>query len=230
MSNSFGIVTINNGRPKVLELWCAQINRLRTDLKAFIPAVVVSGAEDEAICTKYSIRHITQKNVPVTAKWNTAFRYMRWLEVDYTIILGSDDIMATDLLIAEIKQMNRGISLIGVEKIYFYAGDGAYKGQMTSITGRKILAPAKVISKKVLDNIDWVVCPTEKNWGMDAIMDKTIRHFVGSCMAVVDGMVVDVKTKVNLNSFRVFARRQTENPQEFYKILSEKELELLKKL
>lgn len=226
---SFGIVTINSGRPKVLKLWCSQIDRLRYDMSMLFPAVCVSGDEDKRICEEYAVDHITWGNKPVTQKWVQGFKYMRELNVSYVLILGSDDIMSSDLLHTEIKQMERGIDLIGVDKIYFYAGDGPHRGQMTSIMGRKILAPAKVISAKVLDKIDWLICPTDKNWGMDAIMDKTIRPFVG-ISAVVQGMVVDVKTKINLNSFRVFMGRQKENPQEFYNILSYNELELLKRL
>jgi len=93
-----------------------------------------------------------------------------------------------------------------------------------------LLARAKTISAKVLDNIDWVICPTEKNWGMDAIMDQAIKPY-WQTRVFVDGVVVDVKTRFNLNHFTVWGNRlPVVDSQEFYKLLSEEELEILKTL
>jgi len=70
----------------------------------------------------------------------------------------------------------------------------------------------------------------EKNWGMDAIASKTLAKYTET-RAMVEGMIVDVKTDKNLNSFRIWSKRLPEvDPQEFYRILSKEELEILNSL
>ena len=229
MDYKIGIVTINHGRPRVLHLWLASIKRLRSEF-GFIPAVVVSGADDEFICSCYDVHHITQENKPVSLKWNTAFAYMRSIGVSYVTISGSDDIIPTELYRNILEETGKGTDLIGVNTLWFYAGDGAYRGKTVRLNGQRLLAPAKTISAKVLDNIDWVICPTEKNWGMDAIMDQAIKPY-WQTRVFVDGVVVDVKTRFNLNHFTVWGNRlPVVDSQEFYKLLSEEELEILKTL
>lgn len=229
MNNRIGIVTINHLRPRVLHLWLASMSRLRKEF-GFIPAVVVSGADDEFICSCYDVHHITQKNIPVTDKWNLAFAYMKSIRPDYVMISGSDDIISTELYRNILEETGKGTDLIGTGTLWFYAGDGTNRGRTVRLNSRRLLAPAKTISAKVLDNIDWVICPTEKNWGMDAIMDQAIKPY-WKTRVFVDGVVVDVKTRQNLNHFTVWGNRlPVVDSQEFYKLLSEEELQILKSL
>jgi hypothetical protein len=65
---------------------------------------------------------------------------------------------------------------------------------------------------------------------MDAIATRTILKYAKS-KAWVDDMIVDVKTQTNLNRFQVWGNRLPQiAPQEFYKQLSEEELQILKTL
>ena len=227
---SFGIATINYGRPGVLRLWCASIRRLRAELDMFIPAVVVSGEEDKAICNEYKIWHVTQQNRPVTEKFNRSYAYMKSQGLDYVVLSGSDDIMSTQLVRNLMVEMEKGTDLIGVTSIYFYAGDGLMRGKLVRLDHRNILAPAKTVSAKVLDGCDWRPWNIEKNWGMDAIFAKSIAPHVKTKKAV-GGMVVDVKTRVNLNSFNIWGRRlPVVDPQELYGWLSNEELTILNSL
>ena len=106
---TFGIVTVNCGRPLVLRLWLASIDRLREHVGFCFPAVVVSDAIDETICKVHNVAHITKPNRPVSDKWNAGFMHMRDLEVDYVIILGSDDIMSNDYLDRAIEESDKDV-------------------------------------------------------------------------------------------------------------------------
>ena len=233
MSKSLGIITINHKRPQVLALWCAQIKRLRSELGCAIPAVVVSEEEDKTICSRYQVAHITQENKPVTAKFNRAFWFMRDVGVDYVTILGSDDIISTQFGRDTKVLMETGIDLIGVWSFYFYCGHGVDRGKLVRLeraNSRTFLGIGRTVSKRVLDQCDWTLWDVEKNWAMDAIASKNLAKYAVT-KAKVEGMIVDVKTNDNLNSFRIWSKRLPEvNPQEFYDILSEEELEILKSL
>jgi len=226
---TLGIITINHNRPQVLSLWCAQIRRLRQELNAYVPAVVVSEASDNDICLKYAVWHIASENRPVTSKFNRAFAYMKSLDVDYVLITGSDDIVSTEFVQNTVAQMELGIDLIGTNTIYFYCGQGIDRGTLTRLDSPILKGIGKTVSKKVLDQCDWVLWNEDKNWGMDSIASKTIAKYAKT-KAVIGGMVVDIKTKQNLNSFNVFKKYPKVAPQEFYNILSGEEITILNSL
>jgi hypothetical protein len=224
---TYGIITVSHNRPKVLELWCASIKRLRYDLDCYIPAVCISDKADKIICDKYNIVHFTQENQPVSEKFNRAFRYAWTMDWDYVIILGSDDIMSTQLLRNLATEMEKGTSLIGINGIYFYCGDGRYRGRMVRLESGSMLGVAKTISKGILDNCGWRPFPEHKNWGIDAVGSKTIAPHV-TTKSIVYGDCFDVKTQVNLNKWTCFGlRKPLIDPNVFYNILSEEEKQLL---
>jgi len=232
LSASFGIATINHGRPQVFELWCAQIRRLRYDLQVYIPVVCVSGEEDKPLCEEYHINHFTRPNRSVSDKWNPAFEYLRDIGMDYAMILGSDDIISTGLMRNLVNEMERGTHVIGIDTIYFYCADKhtMHHGQMARLTTKQILGVAKCIHKDALDPIGWKVATMSRNWGIDAIISKTIAPYVHT-KKVVEGVCVDVKTRENINKWTAFGKtRPSADPKIFYDILSEKEKELLKKI
>jgi hypothetical protein len=228
--NSLGIITINFNRPKIIRLWCAQIKRLREQFETYIPAVVVSGKEDETICNQYHVVHITQQNDPVTEKWNTAMAYMRSIGIDYVMIIGSDDIVSTGFVRKTMEQMERGIDYIGTKVFYFFCGQGLDRGKLVKLDTAPTKGIGKTISKYVLDQCDWRLWDKEKNWGMDAIATKNIVQYARSRVLIED-IIVDIKTTQNLNSFRIWSNRLPQvDSQLFYDILSEEELQILKSL
>lgn len=229
---NFGIITINHNRPNILNLWCAQIKRLRYDFDSYIPAVCVSGEDDKAICDKYNVSHFTRPNNPVSEKFNVGFMHAYNMGWDYVTILGSDNLISTELMRKIVAQMDNDIDLIGINAIYFYCGEGVDRGKLVKLQAVPILGVAKTISKRVLDCIAWRPFPTMKNWGIDAIGAKTIKPYVQTA-EVVEGVCVDVKTRVNINRWTLFAgqkRLPQVDPNIFYNILSEEEKQLLLQL
>lgn len=231
--SSLGIITINFNRPRVLKLWCAQIKRLRTAFDLDFPAVVVSDISDVKTCADYNVAHIIQENKPVTEKFNTAMRYMRTQEVDAVMILGSDDLISSRFYLKTLEQVSLGIDYIGIKILYFYAGDGQYKGRLVKLDrtyATSFFGTGRTVSRTLLDQCDWRLWDMQRNWGMDAIAVKNINLYAKT-RACIDEMLVDVKTRVNLNRFNVWGDRLPQIPAtEFYKILSEEELQILNTL
>lgn len=227
----FGIVTINNGRPKVFKLFCASMKRLRTQVGIDFPVVCVSGVEDRKTCDEYNIGHIVQTNKPVSRKFDTGCKYMQKIGVNYCMILGSDDIMSTDLLKSLISEMNKGISLIGIKELYFYGTEKQFKGKLLYIRLTSLAGVCRTIHKSILDKVDWRPWGADKDWGMDGMMMKRIRPYV-TTTSVVSGLVCDVKTSTNLNHFSYWNSKvkETTPAKVFYDTLSEEELKILNDL
>ena len=227
---TFGILTINFRRPQIFKLFCASIRRLRYDTGIDFPAIVVSEPTDAQVCSEYNIGHIIHPNIPVSAKWDVGCTYLRELAVDYVIVLGADDILSTDCLRNIIKEMNNGIDLIGIKKIYIYACDGDLRGHLRMVTSRGFLGVAKTINKRVLDAVDWKPwadkCP--RGFGMDALLSRNISPHIQT-VAEVEGVVVDCQSKESLNKYTMFQGRHGQecNKDIFYNILSKEELQIL---
>jgi ribosomal protein S13 len=154
-------------------------------------------------------------------------KYMQTIGADYVMILGSDDIISTEYFRKTLTEMEKDIDLICTNVIYFYCGQGQDRGKLVKLDSLPIKGIGKTVSKKVLDQCDWTLWNEDKSWGMDAIASKTIAKYAQT-KSVIEDVIVDVKTRVNLNSYRIWGRRLPQiDPQIFYNILGEEEKQIL---
>jgi glycosyltransferase involved in cell wall biosynthesis len=229
---SFGILTISHGRPNVLKIFCASIKRLKLDLGTHIPCVCVGDEEHADICAEYGIWHIPHLNQPATAKWNRGVEYLMSLGVDYVIVMGSDDIMSTELLKNLIGAMEKGYDLIGINEIYFYAGDGRHRGLLRLLSSpHAIYGVARTISSRIIKETH-PMWRSNKSWGMDGDCLRTIKPYVKT-IKIVNGLCFDIKTMdTQMNRFTFWMSKLHMNyPKElFLNILGEEEKQILNTL
>ena len=156
--------------------------------------------------------------------------YMRdVINTDAVCIMGSDDIMSTSYYLKTLEQVEKGIDLIGTDSAYFYCGQGIDRGKLVKLQGKALLGIGKTVSKRILNEAGWTLWRVAKGWGMDAMAQQEIVKHTPS-KAIISDIIVDVKTRENLNSFNVFKKRQSVDAKLFYDILSEEELKILKTL
>jgi hypothetical protein len=235
---SLGFLTINFHRPQILRLFCASIRRLRYDTGIDLPVICVSEAEDAKVCSEYNIGHITYPNTPVSEKWNVGCRYLRELGVTWVTVLGSDDIMSSECLLHIIDKIDLNVDnipqitdLVGIKQLYVYDTDGPTRGTLKYVTSKSFFGPAKTISKRVLDAVDWNPWKyhAPRNYGMDSIMHRNISEHIKTT-ATVEGMVVDCKSYESLNKFTMFQNNHhgVNVPKSlFHNILSKEERDIL---
>ena len=231
MVEKFCLITANHDRPKVLELWCAGIQRLRRDIGYDFPVIVTSGAEDAEVLSRNGITHLIRPNNPVSEKFNTSCYHAKDLDVNYVMIVGSDDIISTDTLRRLMAEMDKGYDLIGISDIYFYATRHPHRGKMVRLHGTRIMGVCKTIHRRVLDKVNWKPWTKKKDWGLDSIASKALVSHTKTWKMLSDTEVFDCKSKVNMNRFNVFYKSRKEvDPQLFYSVLSKEEKELLNKI
>jgi hypothetical protein len=235
---NIGVITINYKRPSILRLFCASIARLRAEIGIELPTVCVSEEEDRYICDTYGVYHVTYPNNPASEKWNQGTMFLRNFDINFLCVLGSDDICSTDYLRNIIDKMSLNMpngtaefDLLGLKRLYLYDTDGVSRGQLRCITSKGFMGVGKVISKRVLDAVDWRPWADAypRNYGMDALLHRNITPYVKTT-AEVEGVIVDCKSKDSLNKFTMFQKNRhgvEVDPKIFYNILSEEELEIL---
>ena len=206
------------------------MKRLRAETGIDFPVVCVSEPEDKSICDLYNITHIVHTNFPVNEKWDRGAEYIKDLDVDYLLILGSDDICSTATLSSLIEQMNRGIDFIGLNQVYVYDTDGDHRGELLSYR-RSGIGVGRTIHRRLLEAVNWK--PWEygegRNWGMDSILYNNISPHIKS-KAMIDGVIVDCKSHQNINKYTMFKsnyRGRVEPVSTFYDFLSQEEKDIL---
>lgn len=229
MKKTFGVATISYKRNHILRLFCASIKRLRKEFGDF-PVICVGDADHEPICKEYGITHFYQENRPATEKWNTSVREMLKLNTDYIILIDSDDIMGNDYMSKLIEGMEADADMIFTHQVYFWSSDGANKGELLRLKAGQIIGVGKAVKSSVFRHKDrwWT---TDKNSGMNSDLHRNIAGHLRT-RREVNGILVDVKSKQNLNKFSFWKRKigQSVPSSIFYDSLGEEELSIISQL
>lgn len=199
-----GIITANKGRVEVLRIFVAGVKRLREDSHIDIPCVCVGDVDGRAICNEYGIEHIEYPNKPLTGKFNRACEELKG-RVDAVCIMGTDNLLSTETFTRIVEEAEKGTDLIGYDNLFFFALDGQYKGNLYHFTHTTVLGVARTISAKVLDKLNWRPWGRDMDRSIDTCMLDTVRPYVETRALLSGGMIVDLKSKHNLNAIDFWA-------------------------
>lgn len=115
-----GILTAIWQRPKVTDIFAAGIKRLQTEFD-IIPVVVGSeGLISQRIAERHNFVYLEHRNKPLSKKFNAGLRAFRQYDVDYIMIMGSDDLISNNLIDAYMPYMEKREKIIGILDLYFF--------------------------------------------------------------------------------------------------------------
>jgi len=196
--STIGIISANLGRIKVLEIFCAGIKRLREETQMDIPCVVVGDIDGRETCERYNIQHIEYPNKPLTGKFNRACLEMKG-KVDACMVMGSDNLIATETFLRIHAEVEKGIDLIGLNDLYFFGMDDIYTGKLIYFGHTTVLGVGRTVSAKVLGQVGWEPWKIDRDRGIDTVMLDGVRSHVKTSVLLKGGFVVDIKSSWNLN-------------------------------
>lgn len=223
---SLAIITASYLRPKILRLFCLSMDRIRKESEFKIDVVCVGDKDHKEMLEKHNIIFAYKPNHPVSYKFQKALSIARTLNPKAVMILGSDDIVSTEYVRRAYKWIEMGEDVVGLSTLYFYSTLPDTSGELLRLDkwGR-MLGAGKTLSDNLLNSIDWTLWDAPKNSGLDAMASKRIPG--GG--TIIDEVLVDVKSKTNINKYSLRkSKLQNVNPEIFYDILSEEELNQLK--
>ena len=201
-----GIIVTNFGRTRILNIFGAGIARLRAETGFDIPVTCVGDIDGADICHKYDIMHIEYPNRPLTGKFNRACKSMED-RVDYVLVMGSDDLLSTRSFLAIHAEAEKGIDLIGLSEVYFFGMDDVHSGKLIHFRHTTVLGVARTIKASVLDNLSWEPWTQHRDRSIDTIMLDAVRPYVKTRALLNGEFVVDLKTSMNLNPIRFWAKK-----------------------
>ena len=203
------IVTPIYKRPDIFSIYCTNILHIISRSDIDIQVVIIGSEGIESFNrTPSQFHYIEWFNVPLAMKWQQGLNYAKETDTDYVMILGSDDIFDINLFREMEKAMRERFDYIGLTDRYFYEfndrtltfWDG-YKGVLKG----RFAGSGRILSRKLLDKIDWKPWYLGKNTGLDKMLSEKIKPFIEkkkgiSCLDC-DGVMVGIKTYENLNKY-----------------------------
>lgn len=218
-------------RHDLFKIFLKGIERVKQNTKHEIILVTI-GSEKK----KFSPNHIETSNFPLSNKWQTGIEEVRELNPDYVLMLGSDDFICSNLLDVYTSEMEKGTELIGLIDCYFLDSRidklSYWVGYRNHRRGESI-GMARMLSKGLLNKLDWKVWTIQANKGLDSIMMKKLRSLkVSEKMFNCKNkniMALDVKTNINVSNIKTYRDLHEEpyknlgnfiSEQEFYSLLN----------
>ncbi len=150
------VFTAMHRRPLISELFCMSMQRLQRDnpdVELLLYAVVSEDKQSEDVCQKYGWLSYTYKNLPLGNKWNTGLSWATaHADFDYVMIMGSDDIMSSELLkkIISYRYMSR-TDYFGVQSLFFLSVEKSEAVQFF-YPNQKLVGCCRFISKRAINH------------------------------------------------------------------------------
>jgi hypothetical protein len=227
-----GILTASHKRPKIDKCFCLMVDRLRGSYPdLFTPICVVSLEEDRKVFEEHGFETFLYPNDPLGTKHNFLYSKAKG-RFTHILYLGSDDIIDNNYVDELLRNADKDI--VWGRGITFYSAQ-QQKARYWDAPYKWVAGPAKLISSKILDEVDWIACnPICKNdlehrtWDILLPFIKTKHSFI---VQNIGGLFMDIKSEVSMNPYQDFTNNGIEaDLDNIYRKLSSKEVEYLKSI
>jgi len=205
------VITCFHGRPEISAVFMKSIAYLKAcvnfiDFKLFA-AVTEGDADNIDLCTQYSADIALHDNQHLGDKWNVALSLCKDWKPDYVLIMGSDDLVAPELILWYQREMHAGTDFFGVPDLFFHdtrTGQAVYFSYPPS-KGRSVGA-GRMISAQALEACEWHLWPYAASSSLDLACQERLET-KGIQMRVCHvhrGMIIDLKSDTNIWNFERF--------------------------
>lgn len=136
---------------------------------------VGDGIAEKAICKEAGAKWVSYQNLPLGAKWNAGFMAAKEYNPDAVLYVGSSDWLSDNWLTAMEPLVNQH-QMVGVPGCYF--GDIGYEVRLVYWPGYQgtradeTIGIGRMLSKKLLDAIDWKPFHDDKSSSLDRSMKE----------------------------------------------------------
>ena len=220
-------------RHELFEIFKLGFKRINKDSKHELIFVSI-GSED----IEFSDNHIETPNQPLSDKWQSGIDYIKEeLDFDYILMLGSDDIICSNLLDVYTPAMEANVELIGLIDCYFLDARvntfKYWKGYTNNRRGESI-GMARMLSKDLLIRMNWNIWKPGLKKGLDRSMMNNLRHLkptknIFNCKEE-NIVAIDIKTDINVSNINTYSGLKLQDFNSLSNYISEEEFYSILKL
>ena len=210
------ITTLIWQRPQIFDIWARQIKKIihQSDKTAFDIQVVCCGSEggvSMALAQKYNFLYVEAPNLPLGRKANLRLDYIRQLDPDYVLFLGSDDLMSVRTWKKYEIWIHRGFEEICSMDIYLFNmldRQAAYStGYIGTHRDGEPMAVGRLLNKRLLNLAGWKLWDDTRRFGLDGSSKRVLMGIEAKRKYYYhrhEGtIIVDLKSDTNIGRFNV---------------------------
>lgn len=192
-----------------LDLFDLVLRNLRT-IEGSIGAefvIAVAGPdlkEDRRRVEQWRARYVATPNSPLGAKCNRAVQLLQ--DCDVLCGIGSDDLLCARSVAALLSSLSSGCDMAGLLDLYMYdlaKRDLIYWPGYQGVRAGETVGPGRMVSRRLMEAMGWQPFAEELDQNLDRSMFEKLQPLDFERVALrckgIDGMLVDVKTRVNIN-------------------------------
>lgn len=211
------IVTACWKRPEVFEMFAEGVKMLQKHFEGRINITVTcAGSEGERsknMVEKHNFSYVEYHNKALGTKMNKAAILARQHEPDYCLFVGSDDIIAPNLLEVYYEEMQKGTDYLYVKDWYFFdlgTKQGLYwAGYDLKVNRGHACGAGRVLSKRVMEGLNYQPWFDNKLHDvLDTSFDRRLRSVRGLgvkqkgwFLRDIDAFGLDIKSATNMTPF-----------------------------
>ena len=201
-------------RHEVFEMFAEGIVMLRDHFKHVVDIhCCVAGSEGDIsknLASRYgNFHYVETRNQPLGEKMNKALMVARELSPDYCLMVGSDDLIGVNLMRRYLKAMDSKVDFVCLMDCYFFdtrTKKGLYWGGYRKPHNiGKAAGVGKLISKELLDKINWNCFPPGYDRILDTGFEKALSRVSYTKQEIYlskeNLFCLDIKSSTNMTPF-----------------------------
>jgi hypothetical protein len=204
-------------RPELTEIFLKSLQRYEKDYGIQSAVAGSEGVQSREMCLDYGIAYVESPNEPLSDKFNAAAQLANvCFSPDAFLVLGSDDFVDDTLIKRYLKVLEKGVDIVGIKDCYFYhtgSREAAYWCGYTNFRKGETVGMARMLSKKVFNELDGQLWPSKMNSGLDYTMMTKIKSYEGftwRSFSIKGMMAVDIKGQGNITRLINYDENLTE--------------------
>lgn len=175
---NFGVLTASWQRKRLTTKYCDHMDYLKSRFvnHLVMTSVIVDSEQvNKASIKKSKSLYFEYPNQPLSNKFNFGMGHFKNKNIDYVMVLGSDNFVDEILMMEFIKIMRNGYDLIGILNSYIY---DLRTGLMYSFLGypkkshryKETVGAGRILSKNILSSLNFVPWANGLSKGLDGSM------------------------------------------------------------
>lgn len=214
-------------RFQVLKLFALGIEALRKQGYNIDVLAVGSSNQDMENCETLNFKYINHRNI-LGEKLNVALKYSKQFDFDGMLMLGSDDVLNSDVLDFYVSEFNKGSRFVGFIDCYFYSLETSellkWNGYNTPDRAGEPIGAWRCFKRDLIEDLGWTLWGNQRK-SIDASMWAKIKNMKDITTAKLSNsmFICDLKTSENVTKFTKFKNSVVSNTDKI-KLLKDRDI------
>jgi hypothetical protein len=230
IKTDFVIVTPFYLRKDIFLIYLNFLKLLKKEINVEVILIGSGSIEGEGSIVKNAgFKYIFTKKNSLSNKWNVGIQQLKNYDYKYLLMLGSDDIISTNLICRLSKKIDEGYDMAGVADIFFFdiiTRDLYYWGGYDGKRKGESIGAGRIYSSKLIRKLEYQLWTNGLKRGLDLDIYNKLKNKKKYCSKIQDDeYLIDIKNNDDIQISKVPGRYKN-----LKKTKNQKLLDVVKKI